>query len=201
MNKFGDMLTKLDPQKSGGDPFSGAIAKSIDLVVQMGTAAAAAAEALKLIRPTDKLKDTLGLTGPDGKAYLDTILKPTTQIKDDQFTEIANRIKEYVSEGRDLTGGGIAHDIQYLKEIAHGYDNKHEGESNSGMIQAAAILEQQYKAATKGTDQKPAELKIICDEGGMIKVFAGSSGARKIVGNVFSDIARQEASSTMATGG
>jgi hypothetical protein len=166
---------------------------------ETGGAASVAAAALREMGNGEVLNKTLGIGGQSGQEYLNSILTPQKEITDKNFTEIANEIKSLMAEGATLNGVQIQSDLASLKSIAHSYDGLQNGDSNAGMIRAYELLQKQITdaAGARGSN----ELKITVDEGGMMRVFASSSGAMKIVGDVVQNIAQKEASSTMASGG
>ncbi len=94
------------------------------------------------------LADALGLGKKnEGKNYLSSILKPIEQVKDDNFTRIANQIRDNIADkGDDADPQWIRSRISELESISKMYERGggfgKEDQSNSGMVAAVRELRQ-----------------------------------------------------------
>ena len=137
------------------------------------------------------LKKFLGLDGQSGKEYLSSILKPVEQVKDKDFTDIANEIRNNVQMGIPNNSVSTQSDLAQLKAIANSYNGGEAGTSNSGMQNAVQELTKLVNATIVKPQTVTVELKY--DQNGIIKAFASSSGAMKVVGNAVESLFAQGA--------
>lgn len=205
-NIFGlERLQKGDARLSGGlagADASSAIRQASDGLFKLVDASSALDGAFKTATASlasVDLKELLGLGGQSGKDYLSSILTPVQEIVDKDFTEIATSIRDSIQRGVPTNSVSVQSGLASLKDIARSYNGVGDGQSNSGMLNAVDELTKKINATIVKPQQ--VEITLTYDQNGIIKAFAGSSDAARIVGNVVQQIAQKEAATTMATGG
>ncbi len=130
------------------DASANAVAAAFKKVADSATQAALGLSSFK----TEKLKDFLGIKEASGKDYLNSILAAKPQRVDEDFTRLAQEIRDMVESGQQGFGGSIQGKVAQLKEIANAPVGQYDGNTNSGQLAAVKGFEDLIKKVSKPQD-------------------------------------------------